>query len=138
MLPASVSNALIVAGVSLITNGLFYYLVDRRERLRDATLARLHARIDDMERDTIVSIGKRIDHESDCRKEIYGRMDHDLVKYRDCVAVQASLRDRLESGDKLMTGLSAQIRELLSQGAATASQLSIIVDRMNVTIGEGP
>ena len=100
--------------VGLVEFGIWYFTRRTQERVDD-----LEQDVQTLRDDRVASLQAQIDQGKAARKEIYGRLEHDLVTRAECEKMHAYDRDREDRFVGAVTKLAA-IEERIS---ATAHQL---------------
>jgi len=121
----------VVALLSALVNGGWYYMFPRKDRINRETVVHLEQRIDELEREDIAAFDKRLDAATESRKKIYDN----FVQRRDCHAAQEQRRREYQQLERRLDGLSVLISEVQRESTATQTIVKLIADRLNISIG---
>ena len=144
-------NAGVVGVVTLLFNALFYYLITRRETLRDSRIHDLEDGLRTMKTERIQKLEdqvrnnhekfeskleSQVDDNRARRKEIYDEMKDKLVTRREFIQLMELRTDQCKEHAKHMAGFQAEITEFNKTLSGADKLLNLIASHLNIKMGD--
>ena len=144
-------NAAVVGVVTLLFNALFYYLITRRETLRDSRIHDLEdglrtmkteriQKLEDTVRDNHNNLERKLEGEADDnrerRREIYDEMKANLVTRREFAQLMELRTDQCKEHAKHMSGFQAEMSEFNKTLSGADKLLTLIASHLNIKMGD--
>lgn len=130
-----VINSMVIGAVNLLFFAAFFYLVTRREGMRDGTVLRLQTRVDNIEREEIGELKAGLRKAALSRKDIYERMQDKMASKGDIRAKVEADDRRFGNIERQISGINVRLEELNSQTSESRAILHLIAQRLNITLG---